>query len=79
LCYKTPNGDHFEGAVQQGLSAAVDRLSEKQDRSIGKLIVSFGGFCRRPVPSLGVSSPNSGPASASAGRGIFAFLARVVC
>ena len=84
--HKTPNADHLEVAVQ-GLSAAVDRLSEKQDRSIGELgsdnkvriIVSFGGFRRRPVPPRGVSSLNLGPAPASAGRGPFAFLARVVC
>lgn len=30
-------GDHLEAAVQ-GLSAAVDRLSDKQDRSIGELV-----------------------------------------
>ena len=49
-----PNGDYLEVTVQ-GLSAAVDRLSDKQDRSIGdlvsdskvRIIVSFGGFCRR--------------------------------
>jgi outer membrane murein-binding lipoprotein Lpp len=30
-------GDHLEAAVH-GLAAAVDRLSEKQDRSIGELV-----------------------------------------
>lgn len=30
-------GDHLEAAVK-GLSASVDRLSEKQDRSIGELV-----------------------------------------
>ncbi|MGA7426444.1 MAG: hypothetical protein WBX07_07550 [Rhodoplanes sp.] len=56
LCHKTPA--ITSKPPSRALSAAVDRLSEKQDRSIGELgsdnkvriIVSFGGFCRRPVP-----------------------------
>ena len=70
----------------QGFSAAVDRLSEKQDRSIGELgsdnkvriIVSFGGFRRRPVPhgrfllELGPRSGfgRAGPFCVSGPRGV---------